>query len=69
MTSEEYDNYLKIEKNKEIETRYIKLMQAADSTDVEESHSKADEILCDMLKELGFRSIVHEFNTLEKWYS
>ncbi len=37
--------------------------------DPEISHKEADEVLCDLLKELGYRKVVIEFKKVKKWYS
>ena len=35
----------------------------------EGDHRKADAILCSLLNELGFGSVVKEFAKIEKWYA
>lgn len=37
--------------------------------DVPLNHINADEILCDLLKALGFVNIVEEYEKIPKWYS
>lgn len=37
--------------------------------DTEEIHSKADEILCELLESLGYLKTVRAFRELPKWYS
>lgn len=36
--------------------------------DVEESHGKADELMCDILESLGYGDGVHVFQDAKKWY-
>lgn len=37
--------------------------------DLEVDHAKADEILCQLLTELGFGEIVDKYEDVEKWYA
>lgn len=37
--------------------------------DTEANHVEADEILCELLKELGFEDVVEQYNKIKKWYS
>lgn len=37
--------------------------------DTEAAHSKADDLLCDILTEIGLEEIANEFDAFEKWYS
>lgn len=37
--------------------------------DPELAHSKADDLLCTILKECGFSEVEKEFERCEKWYS
>ena len=39
------------------------------SGDIESNHAEADEILCNLLEELGYKKLVDEFRKLEKWYA
>ena len=41
----------------------------AKSHDVEGAHIEADEVLCDLLKQVGFTKVVEVYNKLEKWYA
>lgn len=38
-------------------------------TDNEVAHSRADDILCDTLKALGFGELVKAFDEIDKWYA
>lgn len=49
---------------------YIKrLKQAQEIADVESAHEDADNVLCDLLKDLGYDRVVEEYNKVEKWYA
>jgi len=37
--------------------------------DIEESHCMADDLMCDLLKELGYDGGVFVFDTMDKWYA
>lgn len=37
--------------------------------DLSEPHKKADEILCNLLMDLGFKGIVGVYKSFEKWYA
>ena len=37
--------------------------------DTEEAHGDADDILCEALRRMGYRKIVHIFECLKIWYS
>lgn len=37
--------------------------------DIESAHSSADEVLCRLLKELGYDDVVAEYEKVEKWYA
>lgn len=37
--------------------------------DIESAHCGADNVLCDLLKTLGFEDVVQEYYKVEKWYS
>ena len=39
------------------------------SGDIEADHEKADEILCDLLEDLGYQNLVNKFRALKKWYA
>ena len=39
------------------------------SMNEEEGHPQADDILCDLLIELGYAKIVDEYRKVDKWYS
>ena len=37
--------------------------------DIEKAHGKADDILCEALKQLGYNELVELYEKVEKWYS
>lgn len=39
------------------------------SRDCEHQHIVADEILCDLLRTLGYEDVVAEWEKIEKWYA
>lgn len=39
------------------------------SGDKEMDHSRADEVLCDFLKSLGFFDLVEAWEKVDKWYA
>lgn len=52
------------------ESKYLERLQALQKRNEPESnHSIADEILCELLCELGYQEIVDTFKSLEKWYA
>ena len=40
-----------------------------DEWDIEEAHGKADDILCEVLRKLGYNRIVDLYEKIDKWYS
>jgi len=50
---------------KEIE----KLKELQNDDDVENAHSTADAILCEILEQLGYTKIVDEYCKITKWYA
>ena len=37
--------------------------------DVERAHIKADSIICELLRSLGMKDVVEEFDKVDKWYA
>ena len=37
--------------------------------DIEERHRRADEILCELLENLGFENLVETYREVYKWYA
>jgi hypothetical protein len=55
--------------NEKLKQIAIERLKEADLLDTELGHIKADEILCDLLKSLGYEDVVVEFNKIGKWYA
>lgn len=50
--------------------RYKKrLIELQHNSDTEVAHLSADQILCNILEELGYSDVVKEYNKIEKWYA
>lgn len=45
----------------------LKALQSG--TDVECSHCEADDILCELLIDIGYSDVVEEYNEVDKWYA
>lgn len=60
-----YDSQIKKQKEKDA----VKQMKRCNDDDTETAHIKADDILCELLKDLGFNDLVDEYNNISKWYS
>ena len=62
-------------KKEELEKKYVKRLKKIHKDlkkgeyDEEVAHQYADEILCDLLKELGFREVVKAWDKIPKWYA
>jgi len=55
---------------KELEDRYVKKMkEQQNNPDIEEAHGIADDLLCQLLKELGFKKLVEEYEKVPKYYA
>ena len=37
--------------------------------DVEDDHREADQVLCELLSELGYDDVVNLYQQIEKWYA
>lgn len=48
---------------------WIKSECPIDSDDEEVNHIKADEILCHLLADLGYKEVAEYFGSLRKWYA
>lgn len=46
-----------------------KLRECQKNRDFEAAHSTADDVLCDLLRELGFGKVVDEWMKVDKWYA
>jgi hypothetical protein len=45
------------------------IVEEENDSDTEETHYKADKLMCDILEELGYGDGVALFNKLHKWYA
>lgn len=51
-------------------SKYLRrLTELEDSADPEEDHIEADNILCELLRSVGFEKMADAFEKVEKWYS
>ena len=41
----------------------------SDYYDIEEGHLRADELICDVLKSLGYEKGIELFENADKWYA
>lgn len=37
--------------------------------DTESAHAHADEVLCKLLSDLGYQTVVDEYEKVDKWYA
>lgn len=51
------------------EQAIAELKNCQEPGDTEAAHSVADEILCKLLRSLGYRDVVDEWEKVEKWYA
>jgi hypothetical protein len=52
-----------------IESIKQRLIEQSKRNDIEDAHGVADDLLCELLRELGQDEIVDIFENMEKWYS
>ena len=50
-------------------TALLILQQEQQNGDLESAHGTADQVLCDLLTELGYGDVVAEYDKIEKWYA
>ena len=46
-----------------------KLKEEQHNDDIEMAHIKADAIICELLKSLGMKDVVEEFDKVDRWYA
>lgn len=56
-------------KKKLLESFKEKLIYLQGDGDTENQHSQADDVLCRLLIELGYKEIVEEYYRIKKWYA
>lgn len=59
---------LDADKNR-LESKYLDRLEEAEKDDCELYHMKADQVLCDLLNELGFGALVERYDSKSKWYA
>lgn len=58
------------EQIKQLHEKYVKLMQEqTENHDIENAHCAADDLLCDLLVDLGFKDVVEIYSGIQKWYA
>lgn len=58
------------EKIQQLHEKYVKLMQEqTKNDDIEEAHCAADDLLCHLLEDLGFKDVVDIYDAIDKWYA
>lgn len=55
--------------NREEAIKKLKELQNTDEWDVEQAHIEADNILCELLKTLGYSDVVEEWAKREKFFA
>lgn len=46
-----------------------KLKELQQSGDTECAHSDADDLICELLLELGYEEVVTEYHKIDKWFA
>ena len=46
-----------------------RMRECAENGDIEAAHSDADEILCEVLKDLGYEDLITLYHDVRKWYA
>lgn len=47
----------------------LQKIAATAEDDIESAHSKADDVLCNLLVSLGYTDIVAEYDSIPKWFA
>lgn len=56
--------------DKKLEDKYLRQMrEAGASSDTETAHANADDILCWLLEDLGYKRVVSVYRKIKKWYA
>lgn len=53
--------------NKETAIETLQMLQQ--SRDTEMAHIDADDVLCELLKSLGYEDVVSEYQNVNKWFA
>lgn len=51
------------------EQAIAKLKELQNSGDTEAAHSDADDVLCALLRSLGYADVVAEYEKVDKWFA
>lgn len=56
--------------DKKLEEKYLRKMRDAGANgDTEVAHSDADELLTELLEDLGYKRVVSVYRKIKKWYA
>jgi hypothetical protein len=55
--------------NEKLENAKARLVEIQKKHDTEKNHIEADNVLCDLLRELGYDEVVNEYREIEKWFA
>jgi hypothetical protein len=50
-------------------SKAIEKLRDCASDDIEARHMRSDDILCELLRQLGYLEVVDEYEKLPKWYA
>jgi hypothetical protein len=53
----------------EAKARLIELQTVPGDGDPEAAHAEADDVLCQLLYEIGYDDVVREWHKIPKWYA
>ena len=45
-----------------------KMQECVEDGDAESAHGKADQLLCEFLRELGYNELAEKYDEVKKWY-
>lgn len=48
---------------------YKKMLDLAENYDIEDGHYSMDELMCEVLKLLGYEKGIEVFESVERWYA
>ena len=65
----EETNLTEKEKRNTLSRDYIEKLKLCQNDDTEMSHIEADNIISELLIELGFKDVVDEYDKIGKWYA
>lgn len=52
-----------------LDDEFANRMAASNQGDNEEDHMTADDLLCELLDRIGFKSVIEEYRKIGKWYA